>query len=164
MYVVYLFKEKKTGRVLYVGSSARPAERMKEHMQSLMGMKARTKVHEYMVENHLKLYRDVEVIWVDSGKDKNEMIALEEQYYYKYVDQGLLNERPGENRYGWYNPKRRKVRCLNDGKVFKTVTECSQYYHKGRTTIEKVLTGNTTHTWVNGEKYFFEYVDYGRKV
>lgn len=160
MYVVYLFKEKKTGDVIYVGSSARPAERMKEHAQSLKGMKPRTQIHEYMIANHLELYRDVEVVWVDYGKDKDEMIQLEEMYYYKY-ESTLLNDRPGDNIHGWYNPKRKAVRCLNDGKVFKTVTECSRYYGKSRQAIHNALSTKPEYpyTWINGTKYYFEYVN-----
>ena len=33
VYYIYLFREKKTGKVIYVGSSARPMERIKEHIQ-----------------------------------------------------------------------------------------------------------------------------------
>ena len=160
MYVVYLFREKKSGNVIYVGSSARPAERMKEHLQSLNGIKPKMKIHNYMLNNGLKLYRDVEVVWVDCANNKAEMALLEEQYYYQY-QATLLNDRPGENRYGWYNPKRRAIRCVNDGKVFNTISECGIYYGKARTTIQRTLSPDADYpyTWVSGEKYYFEYVN-----
>ena len=87
------------------------------------------------------------------------MIELEQKYYYKYIDT-IKNDRPGENRYGWYNPKRRKVKCINDNRIFRTVTECARFYGKGRTTISGVLRGEKQCTIINGEKYYFKYVDY----
>lgn len=156
MYLVYLFKEKNSNEVIYVGSSARPAERMKEHIQALNGKKNINNIHKYMIENDLRLYKDVEVIWVDSAEGKDGMLELEEKYYYKYFDT-IKNERPAEDRTGKYNPRKRKVKCLNDGMVFKTVTECSKYYKKGRTTISNVLIKEKAYTYVNGEKYYFEY-------
>jgi predicted GIY-YIG superfamily endonuclease len=158
MYLVYLFKEKRTGKIIYVGSSSRPAARLKEHRAQLMGHKRANNIHKYMNENNLELYVDVEVIWVDCADDRKTMLELEEKYYFQYVDT-IKNDRPGENRFGDYNPKRRKVRCSNDGKVFKTVTECARYYGKGRTTINGVLAKSKPYTWINGEKYYFEYAN-----
>ena len=162
MYIVYLLREKQSGEVIYVGSSARPITRLNEHQQALNGIKPPSKVHQYMLSHNLTLYKDVEVVFTDVGKNKAEMVALEEQYYYKYAET-LLNDRPGENRYGWYNPKRRSVRCVNDGKVFQTISACSHYYKKARTTIQNVTGGHKPYTWINGEKYFFEYADKARK-
>ena len=92
------------------------------------------------------------------AKDKEEMYELEEQYYFKYLDT-IKNERPAEIRKGVYNPRRRKVKCLNDGKIFATVTDCAKYYGKGRTTISNVLINEKEHTWINGQKYRFEYIN-----
>lgn len=158
MYTVYLFKEKSSEEVIYVGSSARPSARMKEHIHQLNGSKSPNNIHRYMIEKGLKLYKDVEVIWVDCAETKEEMWELEEQYYFKHIDT-VKNERPAEDRHGHYNPRKRKVKCLNDGNVFKTVSECSRYYNKGRTTISNVLIKEKPYTWINGEKYIFEYVD-----
>ena len=69
MYTIYLFKEKNTGNIIYVGSSSRPAARMKEHLLSLNGKKKKTNIHKYMLENNLRLFKDVEVIWADIGKN-----------------------------------------------------------------------------------------------
>jgi predicted GIY-YIG superfamily endonuclease len=164
MYVVYLFREKKTGHIIYVGSSARPAERLKEHQQALDGKKKQALIHRYMLQNNLKLYRDIEVIFCDSGKDKQEMIKLEEQYYYKYFSSALKNERAGENKHGWYNPKRRPVRCLNDNKEFKTVLECSRFYNIRRQSIHDVLSNRQKCTYKNGIPYKFEYAILNKKV
>ena len=158
MYTIYLFKEKSNGEIIYVGSSARPSARLKEHNHQLSGSKPQNNIHKYMNEKGLKLYKDVEVIWCDCADTKEEMWELEEQYYFKHMDT-VKNDRPGEDRNGQYNPRRRKVKCLNDGMVFKTVSECASYYNKGRTTISNVLINEKPFTWINNEKYIFEYVD-----
>ncbi len=52
MYIVYLFKEKETNEVIYVGSTSRPIVRLKEHKQQLLGMKPQNAIHRYMTEKN----------------------------------------------------------------------------------------------------------------
>lgn len=161
MYLNYLFKEKLTGKVIYVGSSARPSARMKEHIASLKMKKPRSmnqNIYKYMRKMGFEFYKDVEVVWMDCSETKDDMLKKEEESYFKYFDT-ILNDRPGEITSGCYNPRRRNVICLNDGKTFKTVTECSEYYKKGRTTISNVLIKEKPYTYINNEKYYFEYVN-----
>ena len=158
MYIVYLFREKTTNSVIYGGSSARPIVRLKEHRQQLLGTKKQARIHRYMSEHNLKLYDDVSVEFVKECTNKEDMLKAEEIYYFKYIDT-VLNERPGEDRNGSYNPRRRKVRCLNDGREFSTVSECALFYNKGRTTVSNVLNNEKPYTWVHNEKYYFEYVN-----
>lgn len=158
MYIVYLFKEKETNEVIYVGSTSRPIVRLKEHKQQLLGMKPQNAIHRYMTEKKLKLYDDVEVVFTKECRNKEELLRWEEKYYYKYL-KTLKKDRPAENRSGVYNPRRRKVKCLNDGNIFKTVTECAAFYKKGRTTISNVLIKEKPYTLINNEKYYFEYVN-----
>ena len=35
MYLVYTFVEKRTQKIIYVGSTARPSERIKEHLAAI---------------------------------------------------------------------------------------------------------------------------------
>ena len=158
MYMIYLFKEKLTGDIIYVGSSSRPAARLKEHNYQLQGLKKTNNIHSYMNKNNLKLYKDVEVIWVDCADSKDEMWKLEEYYYFQHIST-IKNERPAEDRKGAYNPRKRKIKCLNDGKIFRTVSECAIYYKKGRTTIGNVARGEKPYTWISDQKYKFEYVN-----
>ena len=159
MYLVYLFKEKKSDKIIYVGRSARPASRMKEHKLALEEVKpSNQQIYSYMRNNGLKFYKDVEIIWTDCADTKEEMYELEAKYYYKYIDT-ILNDRPADITKGKYNPRRRKVKCLNDGKMFNTVTECAKHYNKARTTISNILIGDKNYTLINGEKYYFEYVN-----
>ena len=141
MYLVYLPKEKRTNTVIYVGSSSRPAARMKEHVAALNGKKkTNQRLHSYLRENNLSFYKDVTVEWVDVANDRDSMLALEAHYYEVYKET-VLNDRPAEDRNGAFNPKRRAVRCLTDGKEFKTVSECANYYGYARTTLSNVLHG-----------------------
>ena len=91
MYLVYLFKEKKTGEIIYVGSSSRPSARLKEHGAQLRGDKQPCKIHNYMNAKKLKLYKDVEVIWVDSANDKNEMLELETEMIPRAVSSSSMS-------------------------------------------------------------------------
>ena len=113
-----------------------------------------------MNDNNLKFYKDVEVLWVDCADNEPEIRKLEEYYYFRYIET-ILNDRPGEDTKGKYNPRRRKVTCRNDGMVFETVSECARYYNKGRTTISNVLRNEKPYTIINREKYFFEYLSIG---
>lgn len=157
MYLVYLFREKKSGKVIYVGSSARPAARMKEHVASAEGQKpSNMKLYGYMRDNNLKFYKDVEVVWVDRAENEKEMRDLEALYYYKY-EETLLNDRPAEYRNGECNPKRKGVRCLDDGMEFNSVLQCSEYYGIPRTTLTNHLTGRRKK--FRNSNLRFEYID-----
>ena len=161
VYYIYLFREKNTGKVIYVGSSARPMERIKEHIQCAEFRKKtkynnHQKIYLYLRDNNLKLIKDVEIVWVERVEDKEESLRLEAEYFHKYKDT-VLNDRPAEEMDGSNNPKRKKVVCVNTGEVFDTVTECANYYGKGRSTITRVLQKVAKHTYVNDEKYYFEY-------
>lgn len=159
MYLVYLFKEKETGNIIYVGSSSRPSARMKEHMAAINGEKTVQNVHSYMIENGLKLYKDVEVIWYDIAESKEEMYKLEERTYRKFVKYGhLLNSFPGNNVKGENNPRRKGVINKSDGNVFKTVTQAANFYNVPRTTFTHYLSGLRKQPIINGKSQQFEYI------
>lgn len=156
MYLVYLLKEKSTGNVIYVGSSSRPAARMKEHLQMLRGRKKNNqKLYDYMRKHNLQLYKDVEVIWVDVAENREEMYKLEAEYYYRY-EKTLTNDRPAEDRNGSFNPKRRKVRCKSENKIFDSILECCKYYKIPRTTFMRMLNQEYPKYKMYSD---FEYVD-----
>lgn len=157
MYIVYLFKEKLTNKIIYVGSTSRPIVRLKEHKQALNGIKNRQKIHTYMINNNLKLYDDVIVEFVKECENKQEMLNEEEKLFYKYKDT-LLNERPAENRKGQYNSTAKKVKCITDGNVFKSILQCSKFYHKSRSTISDCLNGRQNHIVINKRFYEFSYL------
>ena len=103
-----------------------------------------------------KNIKDIEIVWVERVEDKEESLRLEAEYFHKHKET-VLNDRPAEEMDGGGNPRSRSVICLNDGKIFDTITECANYYGKGRSTITRVLQKVAKHTYVNDEKYYFEY-------
>ena len=80
MNTIYLFREKKTDKVIYVGSSSRVCKRLGNHIAQLRGDKAMQPIHHYMVDNNLILYKDVEVVLVDFAPDRESMLELEAKY------------------------------------------------------------------------------------
>ena len=161
VYYIYLFREKKTGKVIYVGSSARPMQRIKEHIQCAEFRKKtrnnnHQKIYLYLRDNNLELIKDVEIVWVERVEDKEESLRLEAEYFYKYKDT-VLNDRPAEDMNGNNNPRRRKIICVNTGEIFGSISECAKFYNKARSTISNVVLGEKPHTLINDEKYYFEY-------
>lgn len=138
MYSIYKFVEKSTDKVIYVGSTARFSARMKEHGLAIIGSKPQSKIHKYLAENNLQLYKDIEVIICDSATTKELAHELESNLFYLYQET-LLNDRPAEIKFGEFNPKRRQIHCLESGRTFKTVLAASRYYNIPRTTIYKYL-------------------------
>lgn len=157
MYAVYLFQEKKTGNIIYVGSTSRWSARMKEHQRALRDGKGSGAIHKYMNANNLRLVDDVRILWEATADNAEDMLKLEEKYYYKYLPQGhLLNERPANDMRGGNNPKRRKTKCLNDGKLFETISEAARFYGIPRTSVDAVVHGRRSYTTHNGIKYIFK--------
>lgn len=158
MYLVYTFVEKRTQKIIYVGSTARPSERIKEHLAAIKGVKPQANIHRYLNSNNLTLYKDVEVRWVDSFDTLLDARLEEEHIYYKHIDT-VLNERPGEDRKGNYNPRSRLVKCLEDGKEFQSVVSCSKYYNIPRTTISSNLSGHRKCAKTkDGRELHFQYI------
>lgn len=161
MYLVYLFQEKSTGNVIYVGSTSRMQARLKEHKRALTTGKGASRIHRYMNSKNLKLVNDVRIIWEYSTDNMEDMLKHEESEYYKWLPAGnLMNERPGEDRNGSNNPKARAVRCLNDGRVFKTISSAARYYGITRHGIDDVINGRRKQTGrrKTGIEYKFERV------
>ena len=156
MYIVYEFIEKKTNKVIYVGSTARPCERIKEHKLALEGKKPQANIHRYMNENNLKFYRDVIIAWVDYGDTILEGRLKEETLFYAHRDT-VLNTRPGEDRKDGYNPRSKLIRCLEDNNTFTSTVEASKFYGVSRQKISKHLNGIRDYVSLdNGTKIHFE--------
>lgn len=129
MYYVYILREKASNNVIYVGYTKYPTRRFKEHKESLDDNHDRKcqDVHQYMKDNNLMLYKDVEISLIDCLEFEEEAIARE-IYYTNYYSSTVKNHLLGNIKDGKYNQHARKIMCLNDGKVFDTVRECSKYY------------------------------------
>lgn len=139
-YWIYLFRIKKTGEVIYVGSTRAIGQRLNEHRRGLKEEKHRLPIHEYMIQNNLKLYDDVEICLVEfmQNVDKETVLAKEAEYFYRYRDT-VKNTRPAEDRTDEFATRNQAVRCLNDGKEFYSLRNAAEYYGLNRATISNHL-------------------------
>ena len=155
-YFIYLFREKKTQKVIYVGSCKNIGRRLNEHRRALREPKRENPIHKYMRENDLKLFDDVEVAIVEYSNNmtRAEALELEAKYYYLY-ESTVKNKRPAENRTGIYATRNKPVKCLTDGKVFFSVRKAAEYYGVTRHTLMKHLNFGTRLK----SELIFEYVD-----
>ena len=129
-YMVYLFREKATGTVIYVGSCKNFGARMNDHRRSLRDKGKRlAPIHQYMLDNNLRLFDDVEVavVWYGVDVTKEQALEKEAEYFYKYQDT-VKNTRPAEIRDGEFGANRKAVRCVTDGKVYATMKMAAEAY------------------------------------
>lgn len=143
-YLIYLFRVKTTGTVIYVGSTKQIGQRLNEHRRAFREKNHELPIHTYMKAHNLKLFKDVEVCIVDylENVSREKALELEAEYYYKYKDT-IQNTRPAEIRNGEFAPRSKPVKCLNDGKCFVSIREASEYYGINRVTIMSHLNKGT---------------------
>ncbi len=136
MYYIYLFREKETGNVIYVGSTMYISNRLNEHRRAFREEKHELPIHTYMKGKNLKLFDDVEVCIVKElpNSTKEEVLKVEAEYYFKYKDT-VKNTRPAEIRTGVYSTQSKPVICTNDEKTFVSIREASEFYGLNRVTI-----------------------------
>lgn len=144
-YFIYLFREKKTGKVIYVGSTKAIGKRLNEHRRAFREEGRMLPIHVYMKEQGLKLFDDVEVCIVEflQNVSKEDALEVEARYYFKYRDT-LKNVRPAEIRNGEYSARNKAVKCLNDEKEFLSIRQAAEYYKLNRTTIMNHLNHGST--------------------
>lgn len=155
-YFIYLFREKQTGSVIYVGSTRAIGKRLNEHRRAFREPKHELPIHTYMKQNNLKLFDDVEVCIVEflQGVPKEKALEVEAEYYYRY-EKTLKNVRPAENRIGEFSARNKAVRCLNDGKEHLSIRQAAEFYGLNRVTIMNHL--NKGSILKNG--LVFEYIN-----
>lgn len=157
LHYVYIFVEKETEKVIYVGSTSRLSPRLKEHRECCEGKRKGTqyqKIHQYMNTNHLILFEDVEVRLVSQVDGREEAMKRESELYYQYKET-LLNDRPGENKFGKYNPKRSPVYCFNNNTIYETIEEAGRNMPFSPQTISRVVNGEKEFHTYDGEDYYF---------
>ena len=100
-YYIYLFKIKKTGKIIYVGSTWRIGNRINSHRRSMREKDRAQPIHKYLNAKHLQLFKDVEIDIVDTVIGKKAAMKLESEYYHKYklssVNMWDANKRSKDN-------------------------------------------------------------------
>lgn len=155
-YFIYIFRVKKTGDVIYVGSTKAIGKRLNEHRRGMRELSHQLPIHKYMKMNNLKLFSDVEVCIVEYflNATKKDVLEKEAEYFYKYK-KTLKNTRPAEIRNDEFAPRSKAVKCLNDGKFYKSIRRAAESCELNRATLMSHLNKGTV--LKNG--LIFEYVN-----
>lgn len=162
-YYIYLFKIKKTGRVIYVGSTWRIGNRINMHRRSMREPDRAQPIHKYLHANNLELIRDVEIDIVDTVLGKENAMKLESKYYNKYKLSAInvwdTDDRSGEN-----SPMNQALRTKDGKRYFKSEREAARKLGVNRYKVIKMVKSGelvrveTKHKYKNmttGETYTY---------
>lgn len=162
-YYIYLFKIKKTGRVIYVGSTWRIGNRINMHRRSMREPDRAQPIHKYLHANNLELIRDVEIDIVDTVLGKENAMKLESKYYNKYK-LSAINVWDADDRSGENSPMNQALRTKDGKQYFKSEREAARKLGMNRYKVIKMVKSGelvrveTKHKYKNmttGETYTY---------
>lgn len=162
-YYIYLFKIKKTGRVIYVGSTWRIGNRINMHRRSMREPDRAQPIHKYLHANNLELIRDVEIDIVDTVLGKENAMKLESKYYNKYK-LSAINVWDAYDRSGENSPMNQALRTKDGKRYFKSEREAARKLGVNRYKVIKMVKSGelvrveTKHKYKNmttGEAYTY---------
>lgn len=162
-YYIYLFKIKKTGRVIYVGSTWRIGNRINMHRRSMREPDRAQPIHKYLHANNLELIRDVEIGIVDTVLGKENAMKLESKYYNKYK-LSAINVWDADDRSGENSPMNQALRTKDGKRYFKSEREAARKLGVNRYKVIKMVKSGelvrveTKHKYKNmttGETYTY---------
>lgn len=162
-YYIYLFKIKKTGRVIYVGSTWRIGNRINMHRRSMREPDRAQPIHKYLHANNLELIRDVEIDIVDTVLGKENAMKLESEYYNKYK-LSAINVWDADDRSGENSPMNQALRTKDGKQYFKSEREAARKLGVNRYKVIKMVKSGelvrveTKHKYKNmttGETYTY---------
>lgn len=162
-YYIYLFKIKKTGRVIYVGSTWRIGNRINMHRRSMREPDRAQPIHKYLHANNLELIRDVEIDIVDTVLGKENAMKLESKYYNKYK-LSAINVWDADDRSGENSPMNQALRTKDGKQYFKSEREAARKLGVNRYKVIKMVKSGelvrveTKHKYKNmttGETYTY---------
>lgn len=162
-YYIYLFKIKKTGRVIYVGSTWRIGNRINMHRRSMREPDRAQPIHKYLHANNLELIRDVEIDIVDTVLGKENAMKLESKYYNKYK-LSAINVWDADDRSGENSPMNQALSTKDGKRYFKSEREAARKLGVNRYKVIKMVKSGelvrveTKHKYKNmttGETYTY---------
>ena len=162
-YYIYLFKIKKTDRVIYVGSTWRIGNRINMHRRSMREPDRAQPIHKYLHANNLELIRDVEIDIVDTVLGKENAMKLESKYYNKYK-LSAINVWDADDRSGENSPMNQALRTKDGKRYFKSEREAARKLGVNRYKVIKMVKSGelvrveTKHKYKNmttGETYTY---------
>lgn len=124
-FYIYLFEEKASHKIIYVGRTRYPMRRFLEHRKDCKT--SNIPLYTYMRKNNFELYRDINIIITEFITDE-EMANTREQYYTQKFHDTVFNVHLGNDRSGKYSNRRKMIKCLTDGKVYDSIKEAKQVY------------------------------------
>lgn len=139
---LYLFKEVKTGKVIYVGQTRFLGRRITEHIRALKDLRNYAAIYVYMRNHNLEFFRDVEISIIFRGFDRAEMEALETEYINKYSTTVQNMIKVDTRKYNT-DTRFKKVRCITTGEVFWAVNPVLEKYNISRYFLEKAIRNKT---------------------
>lgn len=156
---IYVIKENK--KVLYVGSTQNFERRKRQHFKEDRKEKMQA-IHKYMRSKNNEGF-SVEVIKEVQVNNVKELQRIEKRFIDKFdtVNNGFNLHNGTRN--GTKNSNARAVKCLNDGRIFATVSEACQNYGFNPSELASHLTGKRYLNGIGTKKFgtplMFEYLD-----
>nr|DAS69350.1 MAG TPA: intron associated endonuclease [Caudoviricetes sp.] len=151
MYYIYIFRVKKDGKIIYVGSTRTIGSRLNEHRRGMREIEREQPIHKYLKSNNLSLITDVEFSVIDYAESKQEALEKESYYFNKY-QKTLVNIWDAEDRTETNSPVRKPL-VSADGKLsFASQREASRYFGISRYQVfQKVKAGELIEVDVDGK-------------
>lgn len=138
MYYIYLFRVKKSGMVVYVGSTRTIGARLNEHRRGMREVERSQPIHKYLAENNLELLKDVEFSVIDCAADKREALELEARYFNIHKST-LANVWKAEKREATNSPVRKPLKVVGEEIYFNSQREAAEYYGVSRQRVNKMV-------------------------
>lgn len=151
MYYIYIFRVKKDGKIIYVGSTRTIGSRLNEHRRGMREIEREQPIHKYLKNNNLSLITDVEFSVIDYAESKQQALEKESYYFNKY-QKTLVNIWDAEDRTETNSPVRKPL-VSADGKLsFASQREASRYFGISRYQVfQKVKAGELIEVNVDGK-------------
>ena len=151
MYYIYIFRVKKDGKIIYVGSTRTIGSRLNEHRRGMREIEREQPIHKYLKSNNLSLITDVEFSVIDYAESKQQALEKESYYFNKY-QKTLVNIWDAEDRTETNSPVRKPL-VSADGKLsFSSQREASRYFGISRYQVfQKVKAGELIEVDVDGK-------------
>ena len=151
MYYIYIFRVKKDGKIIYVGSTRTIGSRLNEHRRGMREIEREQPIHKYLKNNNLSLITDVEISVIDYAESKQQALEKESYYFNKY-QKTLVNIWDAEDRTETNSPVRKPL-VSADGKLsFASQREASRYFGISRYQVfQKVKAGELIEVDVDGK-------------
>lgn len=151
MYYIYIFRVKKDGKIIYVGSTRTIGSRLNEHRRGMREIEREQPIHKYLKNNNLSLITDVEFSVIDYAESKQQALEKESYYFNKY-QKTLVNIWDAEDRTETNSPVRKPL-VSADGKLsFASQREASRYFGISRYQVfQKVKAGELIEVDVDGK-------------